>query len=51
MTEHSYDQYFKAVSYDRNACSALASVVNLALGRIVIYDRKLRSKLKRNLRS
>jgi hypothetical protein len=50
MAEQSYDQYFKAVSYDRNGCSALASVVNLALGRIVIYDRKLHSKMKHNLR-
>ncbi len=45
------DQYYKAIIYNRKALLALASVVNLALGRIVNYDHKLRSKLKRNLRS
>ncbi len=34
MTVPSYDQYCKAIIYNRKACSALASVVNLALGRI-----------------
>jgi len=51
MTVRLYDQCYKAISYDRKARSALASVVNLALGRIINYDRKLHSKLKPILRS
>jgi hypothetical protein len=51
MTVQSYDQYNKAIIYNHKACSVLASVVNLALVKIINYNNKLCSKLKRNLRS
>jgi hypothetical protein len=40
MTVQSYGQYYKAISCHCKLRSAIASVINLALPKIVHYDRE-----------